>query len=281
MGNDRNEWECPLCGRPAPEGTADQWTLTLRRDDGFAEGVAYHIHLGCDGDRTLAELTTPDGQPTLRDVTGTARQARTVVTGQADPFDRTVPLPLAREGLHVSFRVHDPSRPAIDGKPLHGVLTRLPNQPGDDMTRNTRRWGVDVSPWTRRKGDAIPLLTTNMDDEVELDGLVDEVRLTEPDPDAPRTVHMPPIRTFGHMVADKWLLLKTLEEAAELVEAGKRWVKATDPGVKAAARDDMVAEWADVAQTLANTAAAFNITDGRIRDAMAACEERNRRKGRL
>lgn len=58
------------------------------------------------------------------------------------------------------------------------------------------------------------------------------------------------------MTPDKWLLLKTLEEAAELVEAGKRWVKATDDATKAKARDDMVSEWADVAQTLANTAAA-------------------------
>lgn len=96
-----------------------------------------------------------------------------------------------------------------------------------------------------------------------------------------RAVHLPPIVTFGHMTPDKWLLLKTLEEAAELVEAGKRWVKATDDAAKAKAWADMVTEWADVAQTLANTAAAFGITDGQIRDAMAACLERNRRKGRI
>lgn len=40
-----------------------------------------------------------------------------------------------------------------------------------------------------------------------------------------RIVKLPPIESFGHLTPDKWLLLKTLEEAAEMVEAGKpfRW----------------------------------------------------------
>lgn len=40
-----------------------------------------------------------------------------------------------------------------------------------------------------------------------------------------RIVQMPPVESFDRLVPDKWLLLKTLEEAAEMVEAGKRLVK--------------------------------------------------------
>lgn len=40
-----------------------------------------------------------------------------------------------------------------------------------------------------------------------------------------RIVQMPPVESFGRLTPDKWLLLKTLEEAAEMVEAGKRLVK--------------------------------------------------------
>ena len=42
-----------------------------------------------------------------------------------------------------------------------------------------------------------------------------------------RIVQMPPVESFDRLVPDKWLLLKTLEEAAEMVEAGKRWSRAT------------------------------------------------------
>lgn len=44
-----------------------------------------------------------------------------------------------------------------------------------------------------------------------------------------RTVHLPDVRSFGRLTPDKWLLLKTLEEAAEMVEAGKQYLKASDP----------------------------------------------------
>ena len=40
-----------------------------------------------------------------------------------------------------------------------------------------------------------------------------------------RIVKLPSVRSFGRLTPDKWLLLKTLEEAAEMVEAGKRLVK--------------------------------------------------------
>lgn len=40
-----------------------------------------------------------------------------------------------------------------------------------------------------------------------------------------RIVELPSVESFGRLTPDKWLLLKTLEEAAEMVEAGKRLVK--------------------------------------------------------
>lgn len=44
-----------------------------------------------------------------------------------------------------------------------------------------------------------------------------------------RIVQLPPVESFGHLTPDKWLLLKTLEESAEMVEAGKQYLKANDP----------------------------------------------------
>lgn len=35
-----------------------------------------------------------------------------------------------------------------------------------------------------------------------------------------RIVKLPSVESFGRLTPDKWLLLKTLEEAAEMVEAG-------------------------------------------------------------
>lgn len=96
-----------------------------------------------------------------------------------------------------------------------------------------------------------------------------------------RTVQLPAVPSFGHLQPDKWLLLKTLEEAAELVEAGKRVVKATDMQAGLNAEADMINEWADVLQTLVNLAVAFGISDSEIESAMSACRERNRERGRL
>lgn len=83
------------------------------------------------------------------------------------------------------------------------------------------------------------------------------------------------------MQADKWLLLKTLEETAELVEAGKAYLKADTTARQDLARDGMLAEWADVLQTLANTATAFDFMDGEIEQAVSDCLERNRARERL
>ena len=112
------------------------------------------------------------------------------------------------------------------------------------------------------------------------------MREWKPEPDLsgehePRIVKLPPVRSFGRLKADKWLLLKTLEEAAELVEAGKRASNAPDIQVGLNELGDMLSEWADLLQTLVNTAVAFGFTDEEIEQAMADCLERNRLKGRL
>lgn len=91
-----------------------------------------------------------------------------------------------------------------------------------------------------------------------------------------RIVTLPRVESFGRLTPDKWLLLKTLEEAAEMVEAGKRLVKG-----EAKARRDLLAEWADVLQTLVNVATAFGITDEELAQAMDDCLVRNRERGRL
>lgn len=95
-----------------------------------------------------------------------------------------------------------------------------------------------------------------------------------------RIVQLPPVQSFGHYEADKWMLLKNLEEAAELVEAGKQYLKSSGQD-RVMLREAMLSEWADVLQTLANTATAFGITDTEIKQAMAQCLERNRRRGRV
>ena len=41
-----------------------------------------------------------------------------------------------------------------------------------------------------------------------------------------RIVQLPTIESFGHLTPDKWLLLKTLEEAAEMVGPGNVWSRA-------------------------------------------------------
>ena len=96
----------------------------------------------------------------------------------------------------------------------------------------------------------------------------------------PRVVRLPQVRSFGRMT-NKWLLVKTLEEAAELMEAGKRVINAPDFAAGLDARAGMLAEWADVLQTLVNTAVAFDLTDEEISRAMNACFERNRERGRV
>lgn len=91
-----------------------------------------------------------------------------------------------------------------------------------------------------------------------------------------RIVKLPSVESFDRLTPDKWLLLKTLEEAAEMVEAGKRLVKGDSKG-----RPELISEWADVLQTLANVAAAFDITDEELAQSMDDCLVHNQERGRL
>ena len=64
---------------------------------------------------------------------------------------------------------------------------------------------VEQVPWKPESGDSTPIHEGN------------------------RTVHLPDVRSFGRMEQDKWLAVKNLEESAELVEACKQYLKASDP----------------------------------------------------
>lgn len=92
------------------------------------------------------------------------------------------------------------------------------------------------------------------------------------------------VRAFPGAVPDKAQALKVLEEAAEVVEAFKR----ADPGdVLPVARQfpdcnkrilPLVDEIADTITACCNLAAALGVTD--LTPHLAACEERNRERGR-
>lgn len=85
------------------------------------------------------------------------------------------------------------------------------------------------------------------------------------------------VLTTGEYETPKRIPLKTLEEAAELVEAAKAWLKHPDGRTRGA----MLDETADVLQTIANLCAAFHIDERELSCAMAACEERNRERRRI
>lgn len=92
------------------------------------------------------------------------------------------------------------------------------------------------------------------------------------------------VRAFSGAAPDKAQALKVLEEAAEVVEAFKR----ADPGdVLPVARQfpdcnkrilPLVDEIADTIQACCNLAAALGVDD--LAPHLAACEERNRERGR-
>lgn len=97
-------------------------------------------------------------------------------------------------------------------------------------------------------------------------------------------VQFPPIRPFspktlisGEYAAPKSIPLKTLEESAELVEATKAWLKNPDDEH----RRPMLDELADVLQTVANMCLVYQITETELEDAIKACEQRNRSRGRI
>lgn len=93
------------------------------------------------------------------------------------------------------------------------------------------------------------------------------------------------IETFKDVKPDKAQALKVLEEAAEVVEAWKdhdRFMDTVDfafgecqPKTKVALLD----ECADVIQAVSNLVAGLGVTD--FTDHIRACEDRNRRRGRL
>ena len=90
------------------------------------------------------------------------------------------------------------------------------------------------------------------------------------------------VTTFANVQADKAQALKVLEEAAEVFGAWQVYDDSYE-GVGSASdewvRNDLVDEIADTIQACANLAAAIGVDD--MREAMSACEARNRERGRL
>lgn len=94
------------------------------------------------------------------------------------------------------------------------------------------------------------------------------------------------VNTFPNVKADKPQAIKVLEEASEVRQA---WTMlcGTQAGTATCAEctykcksfDDLVSECADTVQAVCNLLAALGVDD--MRDAMSACEERNRARGRL
>jgi len=90
------------------------------------------------------------------------------------------------------------------------------------------------------------------------------------------------VTTFANPKPDKAQALKVLEEAAEVFGAWQVYDDSFE-GVGSASeewvRDDLIDECADVIQATCNLLAALGVDD--MRSAMAACERRNRERGRL
>ena len=101
-------------------------------------------------------------------------------------------------------------------------------------------------------------------------------------------VKLASVRTFPGVKPTKAQALKVLEEAAEVVEAFKKWLLAD--GFQKCNAEKVPADWADaefndlmdeIADTIqasCNLAAALGVTD--LTPYLARCEERNRRRGR-
>ena len=88
-------------------------------------------------------------------------------------------------------------------------------------------------------------------------------------------VNIGEVTTFPHPKADKEQVLKIAEEEHEVFSAWEDWQSTLDPELL----PHLVDEIADTIQACANLAAALGVDD--MRDAMAACEQRNRERGRL
>lgn len=95
------------------------------------------------------------------------------------------------------------------------------------------------------------------------------------------SVTIPPVRTFAHVEASKAQALKPLEEAAELFGAWQAWQEngPTMDCEEIRLAERIVDECCDVITATCNLLAALGMTD--LTEAMARCEERNRRRGRF
>ena len=87
-------------------------------------------------------------------------------------------------------------------------------------------------------------------------------------------VKIPPVRTFHGVAPDKAQVMKVAEESLEVFSA---WENFRDDASDVK-RSAVVDECADVIQATCNLLAALGVTD--MTDAMAACERRNRERGR-
>lgn len=110
------------------------------------------------------------------------------------------------------------------------------------------------------------------------------------------TVTIPPVRAFARVEADKAHALKPLEEAAEVFAAWQGGMDYCSQDVRCATcldghpayemyghgycdkHDAMVDECCDVIQATCNLLAALGVDD--LTEAMAACERRNKERGR-
>lgn len=99
------------------------------------------------------------------------------------------------------------------------------------------------------------------------------------------SVTIPPVRAFAHVKADKAQALKPLEEAAEVFAAWQDYDRTKswgDDWDEYLANNDslisLVDECCDVITATCNLLAALGVTD--LTEEMAACEERNRERGR-
>ena len=101
-------------------------------------------------------------------------------------------------------------------------------------------------------------------------------------------VNIPPVRTFPHVEASKAQALKPLEESAEVLAA---WQACANDCESPMCREchnarrglcgtfiRLVDECCDVIQATCNLLAALGVAD--LTEAMAACERRNRERGR-
>ena len=86
------------------------------------------------------------------------------------------------------------------------------------------------------------------------------------------------VRAFPGAVPDKAQALKPLEEAAEVFGAWQEWEGTDEQWSSESLKRFLMGEIADTIQACCNLAAALGVTD--LTPHLAACEEKNRRRGR-